>query len=81
MTEQQFCYWLQGFVELNAGFRPTPDQWQSICEHLALCFKKVTPPVRPSQLPTVGPMTMEDFRKIYDRTTAQPWPNPTTITC
>lgn len=45
MTEQQFCYWLQGFAELSGDCPPTPEQWKSIREHLALCFKKVTPPV------------------------------------
>lgn len=45
MTEQQFCYWLQGFAELSGDCPPTPEQWKSIREHLALCFMKVTPPV------------------------------------
>ena len=44
MTEQQFAYWLQGFAELNAG-PPTAEQWQSIREHLATVFNKVTPKV------------------------------------
>jgi hypothetical protein len=46
MTPEQFCYWLQGFGELG-GTPPTPDQWKSINEHLALVFHKVTPPVQP----------------------------------
>lgn len=46
MTPQDFCYWLHGFAELN-GSQPTPEQWQSIREHLALVFNKVTPKVRP----------------------------------
>ena len=49
MTPQDFTYWLQGFDELNEG-PPSAEQWQSIREHLALTFIKVTPPVRsPSQ--------------------------------
>ena len=51
MTEQQFCYWLQGFIELNQQ-PPTAEQWKSIQEHLATVFNKVTPPV---MLPTVFP--------------------------
>lgn len=43
MTPENFCYWLQGFSELN-GQAPTEDQWKSITEHLGLVFKKVTPP-------------------------------------
>lgn len=45
MTSEQFAYWLQGFVELN-GSGPTPEQWQSIKDHLKTVFVKVTPEVR-----------------------------------
>jgi hypothetical protein len=45
MNAQDFAYWLQGFVELTQGQTPNPAQWKSICEHLDLVFKKVTPPV------------------------------------
>jgi hypothetical protein len=48
MTPEQFCYWLQGFGELGTE-PPTPEQWQSIKEHLATAFRKVTPP-GPGQL-------------------------------
>lgn len=53
MTPEQFCYWLQGFGELNAD-PPTPEQWKSINEHLAEVFKKVTPAVQvvPKQIST-----------------------------
>lgn len=50
MGAQQFAYWLQGFAELNEA-PPTPEQWQSIREHLATVFVKVTPPVgTPTQI-------------------------------
>lgn len=52
MTPEQFCYWMQGFSELNTA-PPTPEQWQSIREHLALVFNKVTPPVA-MPVPTGG---------------------------
>lgn len=42
MQPTDFCYWLQGFVELN-GEQPTPEQWKSIKEHLQTVFKKITP--------------------------------------
>ena len=45
MNAQEFAYWLQGFVELH-GEMPTPEQWRSIKEHLALVFVKVTPQVK-----------------------------------
>ena len=44
MTAEQFAYWLQGFAELNEA-PPTAEQWQSIREHLATVFVKVTPPL------------------------------------
>jgi hypothetical protein len=44
MNEHDFCLWLQGFAELNTQ-PPTPEQWQSIREHLQTVFKKVTPPL------------------------------------
>lgn len=43
MEPISYCYWLQGYVEL-CGERPTPEQWASIKEHLALVFTKVTKP-------------------------------------
>lgn len=44
MEPLQFAYWLQGFSELNEQ-PPSPEQWQSIKEHLATVFNKVTPPL------------------------------------
>ncbi len=53
MTEQQFCYWLQGFCELHTE-PPTKEQWQSIREHLQTVFVKVTPP----KMVSVGELLM-----------------------
>lgn len=75
MTSEQFAYWMQGFVELN-GAAPTDEQWQSIKEHLAMVFVKLTPPVQftPSipggpdrtyvPTPIYEPRVMPDFSKI-----------------
>lgn len=46
MATNDFAFWLQGFVELNGGKMPTPEQWQMIVEHLATVFNKVTPPLK-----------------------------------
>jgi hypothetical protein len=40
MNTEKFCYWLQGFAELNQD-KPTDEQWKSIKEHLGLVFNKV----------------------------------------
>ena len=42
MNQDQFAYWLQGFVEMNDGKEPTKQQWQMIKDHLQLCFLKIT---------------------------------------
>lgn len=54
MTPEQFAYWLQGYAELQQE-PPTPEQWKSVKEHLALVFKKVTPPVVPAHVPSLIP--------------------------
>jgi len=52
MTPDQFAYWLQGYAEIN-GAPPTAEQWQVICDHLALVFQKVTPDRGPAIIPAI----------------------------
>jgi len=67
MTEQQFCYWLQGFVEMTQENNvPTTQQWAMIRDHLATVFNKVTPPLNNEPM---------DWTKLY-----QPI-NPTKAIC
>lgn len=61
MTPENFCYFLQGFVELN-GNPPTPEQWQSIKEHLQLVMNKVTPPVR-----NVNDIYIDHMQRVSDK--------------
>ena len=42
MDPLQFCYWLQGFAEIN-GDSPNEAQWKAIRDHLNLVFVKKTP--------------------------------------
>jgi len=53
MTPEQFCYWLQGFFEMTGDkAKLSPEQVKMVRDHLAIVFKKVTPPlktVRPSR--------------------------------
>jgi hypothetical protein len=65
MTPEQFAYWLQGYTELTAGQQPTPEQWQSITEHLKTVFVKVTPPVE-SAPRTVAPMSIEEAMRRFN---------------
>ena len=76
MTPEQFAYWLQGFAELNPG-APTQEQWQSIRDHLALVFTKVTPVMPTTPYTTFGPF-WEIPRPGY---TGFPWVAPIEITC
>lgn len=42
-TPQDFCLWLQGFVELQNTDSVSDNQWLIIKDHLKLVFDKVTP--------------------------------------
>lgn len=37
LSSEKFCYWLQGFIELN-GAPPNEKQWLQIKEHLEMVF-------------------------------------------
>lgn len=50
LTPENFVYWLQGFVEMNGGKRPTKEQWKMINDHLQLVFLKIDHNVKP-QIP------------------------------
>lgn len=54
MTNEQFIYWLQGFVEMTGEAQPTPEQWKMICHHLGTVFTKVTPKLEFNPVP-MGP--------------------------
>lgn len=43
MNEKDFCYWLQGFVELQDSDVISEKQWLVIKDHLKLVFDKKTP--------------------------------------
>lgn len=48
MTPEQFCYWLQGYLEITDVLETRPaglteKQRQVVCDHLNLVFTKVTP--------------------------------------
>jgi len=43
MTEREFCYWLQGHLELSDTDELDANQVWMIKEHLDLVFTKVTP--------------------------------------
>ncbi|MFV1943931.1 hypothetical protein VPH49_24335 [Pseudomonas luteola] len=40
MTPEKFAYWLNGFVELNKGQKPTDEQWEAIRLKLEKAFRE-----------------------------------------
>jgi hypothetical protein len=54
MTPENFCYWLQGWLEIQNPAIANAEQLQEVKNHLALVFTKVTP-----LKPMVGGKTIE----------------------
>ena len=54
MNEREFCYWLQGLLELSDVKTLDEKQVRIIRDHLTLVFNKVTPFVFPT-IPYVAP--------------------------
>ncbi len=83
MDPLQFCYWLQGFAELNSGTPPNEMQWKAIRDHLALVFNKVTPsyPIpRNMKTPPYDP-NYNNFPPVWSSPNTFPTDNLSTITC
>jgi len=77
-SPQDFCYWLQGFVELQDSDSISDKQWLVIKDHLKLVFDKKTPD-RFELNPSFTSPKLGDF--ISERST---WPymnTPYTVTC
>lgn len=43
MSPENFCYWLQGFIEVENPMNIGENQTKIIKDHLQLVFKKETP--------------------------------------
>jgi hypothetical protein len=43
MSPENFCYWLQGFIEIENPMNIGENQTKIIKDHLQLVFKKETP--------------------------------------
>lgn len=58
MTPEQFCYWLQGRVELLPDQPPSQEEWKMISDHLNLVFDKKTTNIGypPTKLPNGDPV-------------------------
>jgi len=87
LTPEQFCYWMQGFVEITNGVQPTKEQWAMMVEHLKTVFVKVTPPMPTGPVPRPDPFPdnkriaepdLDAWRK-QDTGKWPGWPGPTII--
>ena len=65
MTPEQFTYWLQGFIEMNAGKEPTKHQWKIINDHLKTVFHKETPNYAPPSVPQPQYSEQQPFDTPY----------------
>ncbi len=85
MTEKDFVFWLQGFVELTETDSISDKQWLVIKDHLKLVFDKKTPDR--SLLEKVTPTTPQtDWTKLSDQLSKEEnwgpdFKPPYTITC
>ena len=68
MSPENFCYWLQGMIELREGNDGlTIRQVQIIQDHLGLVFNKVTPDRTVPDVPTpAGPIICAVETKACD---------------
>ena len=91
MTQDQFIYWHQGFVELTETEQPSKAQWAAIKDHLKLVFTKVTPtlgkplPLTPAPFPSYPPLPADRVFPLkpnwqLTQQDGSPWP-PGTIIC
>lgn len=87
MNEQTFCFWLQGFVELQDSDTISEKQWLMIKDHLKLVFDKKTPdrfvPKYPSTQDTIDSMRPKLVDLIGKQVDPSYWQYPYSpvITC
>ena len=55
MTPEQFCYWLQGRVEILPEQSMTPEEIVIVKDHLDLVFNKLTPMYKPGEVVLTDP--------------------------
>lgn len=92
MNAEQFCYWLQGAIELGRVSKMDEIQVLIVQDHLDLVFKKVTPQRQTSVTPPPVPPPVQLPQPVKGPTIVDmpfQWPQDTiktpfqvpTITC
>lgn len=84
MTPQEFCYWLQGFFEINGNVESiTKEQAKIIQQHLKLVFKKDSLNIDINKLPFI-PCPEYDYPRdnsLWKRPDMEPRRYETIVTC
>lgn len=70
MTPIEFCYWLQGALELGGNKSFSEEQVKVLNDHLNLVFKKVT------STPKTGPVFSGPATMPLDGIRTTPWVGP-----
>jgi hypothetical protein len=66
MNSLNFCYWLQGYVELSTNNKGlSPKQLDMVREHLKLVFKKETPDQDVLNVQLCSPQPLGNFADYY----------------
>lgn len=76
MSPEQFCYWLQGLLEVGNPKELNETQIKIIKDHLSLVFNKVTP-TRSDYLEDELMKAIEDMQKKE----VSDFPKPPVVTC
>ena len=76
MTPVDFCYWLQGALELNPGQPMSREQMEVIQNHLNLVFEHTIDPMREAETA----VNKEDLQATHDGDNP-PKPRPPLYRC
>lgn len=77
MTPQEFTYWLQGALEVNPDMLKdgmTPEQVQTVQDHLNLVFNKVTPDRFRKEKTDIPEIKKENLEVKSEEITFHPFP-------
>ena len=64
MNNQQFIYWLNGFIDAVGEKGPTPKQWETIVSELGKVGETIVYPPSPNTIPS-GPIPRNPFDNPY----------------
>lgn len=81
MTQENFVYWLNGFLEISDAKKLNEKQVQIIKDHLALVFDKQTPNrniLTDIKMPTSSTVDISKIPNTFTKPDPNPWGQPNT---